>query len=201
MRWKFFLFGGCVINAKRHDVERLLNICMHYGLVYRNLRIVENEISMECSLYNACLLDRLCKDRGIYIQRKDIFGLPKIMSICKKRTGIILGLLLICAMIVVSQMYVWDIRVSGDMITDEFTVINELKNQNFHLGTYLPNVDIDMIENAVLINSPSISWISINLKGTVAYVEIREKESCQQNIKDNSPANLIASMDGLIEYF
>ena len=198
---RYFFCGGCRITANRHDAERILNICMHYGIVYRRFKFMIDEISFECSLYNASILESVCSDCGIYISKCEKFGLPIIISNYKKRIGIFVGIILICLMTLVSQMFVWDVRVSGLEFIDERDVINELKTQNFGLGTYLPGIDIDVIENSVLINSSKISWIAINLKGTVAYVEIREKEIVYDNVEDISPANLVASIDGLIEYF
>jgi len=201
VRLLYFFCGGCRIAAKKYDAERILNICMRYGFVYRNFRFVNDDISFECSLYTASLLEKICNDRKIEINKNEVFGLPKIISNYRKRIGILIGFVLICAITFISGRFVWDIRVSGCEKTNVNMIINELKSQNFRLGTYLPGIDVDIIENAVLINSPDISWIAINLKGTVAYVEIREKEIVPENTESNTPANLIASRDGLIEYF
>jgi len=201
MKVMYFIFGGTEITAKRYDAEKILNICMHYGVVYKNFKFSDDNVTLVCSLYNASLLEKICNDSGIKLSRSKEFGVPKLISNYKKRIGIIIGIVLICAMVFTSQRILWDIRVSCEGKIDEHTVINELKKQNFGLGTYLPGIDVDVIENAVLINSKDISWISINLKGTVAYVEIRKKESVPQNVKNITPANLVASRDGLIEYF
>lgn len=201
MKVMYFIFGGTEIIAKRYDAEKILNICMHYGLVYKNFKFAGDNFTLECSLYNAALLEKICNDLKIRINRSKEFGIPKLISNYKKRVGILAGIILICAMVFTSQMFLWDVRVSGEGMIDKDAVINELKKQDFGLGTYLPGIDVDVIENSVLINSNDISWISINLKGTVAYVEIRKKESAPQNIKNVTPANLVAARDGLIEYF
>ena len=56
------------------------------------------------------------------------------------------------------------------------------------------------IENRVLIESDEISWISVNIIGTVAEVEIREIE-VEEEREQYLASNIVAARDGQIELF
>ncbi len=198
MRAIYFLSGGVKITAAADDAEKILNICMRYGFVYRYMRRGGDEFSLECSMYTADMLKQVCSRCEIKINIAEKYGLPYILSRYRKRAGLLSGLILAAALIISSELFLWDIRVTGCENIGEEAVIAELCDQNFVLGAYIPGLDVDIIENRVLINSPDISWISINLKGSVAYVEIREKVP-EPEAERKNPANLIAALDGQIE--
>ncbi len=198
MRAIYFLSGGVKITAAAADAEKILNICMRYGFVYRYMMRKDDDFSLECSMYTADMLKQVCTRCEIKISIVKKYGLPYILSKYRKRTGLLSGLILAAALIICSELFLWDIRVTGCESIGEQAVIAELCDQNLGLGSYIPGLDVDIIENRVLINSPDISWISINLKGSVAYVEIREKVP-EPPAKRNNPANLLAAHDGQIE--
>ena len=124
------------------------------------------------------------------------FGLPFFLFSYRKRPGIFIGLALALGIIFLSGSVVWDIRVSGNTNVDTATVKRELAAAGFGLGSSV-KTDVDRISNSLLARSDKISWLSINMSGTVAYVQIREEAHFAQ--KDNSPCNLVAMRDGTIE--
>jgi similar to stage IV sporulation protein len=75
-----------------------------------------------------------------------------------------------------------------------------LKECGVAIGARKNALDIDVIENRVLIFSDDISWISINILGNVAEVEIREREIIEDT-EYMTAANLVAEREGIIEYF
>lgn len=192
------LFGGVILSADRRDTEAILNVCMHGNLVYRKMRFSGDCLVFECSMYTASLLLGICRERGIGICVMKKYGLPHILYKYRKRIGILAGLLLASAVIIISERFVWDIRVTGCENIAEEAVILQLRDQNFGIGSYIPGADIDVIENRLLIYSQDIAWISINLRGSVAYVELREKLP-EPPPPEKRPANLVASWDGQIE--
>ena len=93
---------------------------------------------------------------------------------------------------------------SGTETLTEETVVEELRKCGFGVGSYLPNLRVREIENRVLMASERIGWLSINIDGTVARVQIIEHIEGQNEgnnaSSDKRPANLVATKDGQIEY-
>jgi len=62
-------------------------------------------------------------------------------------------------------------------------------------------MDIDALENRVLLYSDDISWISVNIVGTVANVEVREVEPIEPAPPSYAASNVVAARGGVIEWF
>ncbi|HHT53596.1 MAG TPA: sporulation protein YqfD [Clostridiales bacterium] len=198
MKLVYFFCGGMKLGAEREDTERILNLCLKYGIIYKDLKLGPGSITLECSMYTAELLRLACAERGISLWVVEKYGLPVILRRYKRRVGVLVGLILAAVLVFLSERFVWDIRITGCENIEENDVILQLGEQNFRIGSYIPTLDVDVIENRFLINSEDIAWISINLRGSVAYVEIREKTK-KPEPKNHVPANLIAARDGQIE--
>lgn len=199
---KHLFLGGCHISVPIEQKERLLNVCMEFGLVYNEFRYdKKTERSyFTCTLYTAKRLKELCASRYISISVDSFFGLPTVLLKYRHRYGIMIGVILSVFIVYVSQLALWDIRVSGNKTMSESDVVTLLNDQGFEVGGLIRCMDVDIIENRVLICSKDISWISINIVGNVAFVEVRESLQVQEKDNDTDPANLVASKDGQIEF-
>lgn len=201
MRIYYFFVGGCKISSKRTNAEDIINICMKNGIFYRDFIFSKDGecIQFDCSFYAAKFLINTCRSSGIDICVKASYGIPHILKKYNKRYGLLLGMILALFIIWLSGRYVWDVRISGCNTVDENVVIDHLKSQGLFIGSRINGLDIDAIENKVLIKSPEISWIAVNMRGCVAYVEIREKLIFNENINSDMPANIVAKCDAQIE--
>ena len=177
-----FLIGWCVISIDATYVGEFLNLCMAKKYAYRNLTAYGKgdgrRVMLACSAPVLRKMERdwknsdpdsnnRRKDRRIFLERS--IGIPHIFYRYRHRYGIFAGII----------------------------IMRELNAKGLCPGKRISQLDIDRIENAVLLDSDDISWITINLNGTVAHVQIREKNE-QPPKKETKPSNLIASKNGEI---
>lgn len=196
-----FIFGYCKVSADLTDAADIFNICAKYGIVYRNQSSADKEISFECSLPAAKKLSRICCERGIKLTVTE-HGIPRLFAKYKRRYGIYFGLLISLMLFFMSGRIIWDIRIEGDL--ERLTkgdVISELNNCGLKIGMPRRKLNTGEVETRVIVYSDDISWISINLFGTVAHVEIREAEPTPEDEILYDAANLVATRDGVIEGF
>ncbi len=197
-----FLFGYKTISADLAHAAKILNLCGFYGIPYRNQVCDEAKISLECSLFGATRLLRLCEKNKIPIISVTSHGLPHLIFSYRHRYGILIGALIATALIFLSGRFLWDVRVDGESRLTEKQVIEELRACGLYVGMPLKKIDADIIQNRVMIYSDDVSWISINLSGTVARVEIRETEKLPEEEQElPRAANLVATSDGEITGF
>lgn len=201
----FFLRGNCRISIPSSDRTAAMNLCMQMGLQYADFCWCEDgSIRFSCAAASARRFLAVCQERNINAEPVAERGLPCLLKQMTKRAGLIVGAVLALALIVLSGLFVWDVQVSGTETLTEETVIEELRKCGFGVGSYLPNLHIREIENRVLMASERIGWLSINIDGTVARVQIIEHIEGQnegENVSLNKrPANLVATKDGQIEY-
>lgn len=127
-----------------------------------------------------------------------LHGLPHLLAAYKKRAGILIGIPLFIGILWVSSLFVWEVHVVGNERVDDETILSGLSDLGFSVGSYIPGVDVKTLCNEYLINSDEIAWISVNIIGTRAEVQVRDVLPAGQSEKP-TPSNLIAVRDGLIE--
>lgn len=195
-----FIFGYRRLRLRAASLGELMNIFRAEGYVYRDLEFCGDYVCLCCSAAVSGHVIELCAQRGISVCVEGEVGIPYLLKRYRHRYGVFIGLALAAVIVFMSGFFVWDIRVEGNGYLSDEEVIAELSECGFSVGTRKKGLDIGALENRVLILSEKISWISVNITGTVASVEIREVEEIP---KDDAPkyaaANLIASRGGVIE--
>ncbi len=198
----FFLIGYRRVSVGAVYAPAMLNVCLQHGIVYSDFEASETgDVSVSLSLFAAKKLARICEARGIVLRTEEGRGLPPLLWRYRKRAGIAVGVVLAVMLLVLSGRFVWDVRVSGNSSMTAGEVIAELDACGFGVGSYIPTLKTEELETSVLIASDRISWISIYMDGTVAKVQIVEhKDPSEQEENSSRPANLIAAVDGQIEF-
>lgn len=193
------LVGGWYeLMGKPGEAAAFCNICMkgcypywqfrqdEEGFTVRVRRRIWRELAVECT---AAGLSLCCLREG---------GLPQVLRRYRRRWGLIIGMIFFVGVVWLSGRFVWNIEVTG---TDRYhprDVLEELASQGFGVGTYIPDVDVRELQNRVLISSDRFAWISVNLFGTTAQVEVVELAARQIPKRETAPANLVAAVDGQI---
>ena len=162
----------------------------------------EEESFTFCVPLSSCKrLERAAAESGIELSLVFERGSPFILWRYRRRAGIAVGLLLASALVFLSGTVIWDIRVDGNSRLSDSEVLSELRDSGLRLGMIRKKINTDVIENTVMIRSDEISWISINIIGTVAEVEIRETLAIEEPSELYDAANVVAAKDGYILLF
>jgi similar to stage IV sporulation protein len=80
----------------------------------------------------------------------------------------------------------------------EDAIIQELSKCGFKTGIFKWDTDLDTVHQSVLLEMPKLSWIAINIKGSTATVEVRERLDKPDIVKAGDPCNIVALYDGQI---
>ena len=195
-----YFFLGCVtVKADYDNIAALLNLCMYYCIPYTDFTAESDGVSLTFRLADLRKIKKEASARGIEYEIIRKGGLPRFFDRYKYRFGIFLGIVFAALIVFLSERFVWDINVVGNESITSSEVRELLEAEGFSVGTYIPSVNTDRIENKILMNTDRISWMSINIIGTVAEVQIRELAPPQSEDISVNPANLVAKKSGLVE--
>lgn len=200
-----WLSSWCEISVPYRSAAYVLNICMKNGINYKNFKVRISDskrvaVSFMCAKKKAHFLVYELKKRGVECNILREGGAKTLMKKVGARSGIVAGFVLALGLLFVSGKVVWDIRVSGNESVDSEEVVQKLRECGFELGTRIDKTDINKLENRVSALSDKIAWISVNMSGTVANVQIIEhQEPKEQNESTPTPSHLVADFDGQIE--
>jgi len=196
------LWGYYRLWFERKDAAEVIELCRRDGILYWDATFSEESFYLCVYPTGAKKLRLRFAYEKISPTKEEKGGLPCLLGRLRHRYGLMLGSVLFCAILYFSTQVIWDIRVEGNERLSEETVIAELRECGLHIGSVKKALDVDSLQNRVLILSDDISWISVNLMGTVAQVEIREVEPLESSPEEEYvAANLVATQDGQIELF
>lgn len=195
----YLLLGYVDMYVKKEDAVMLLNLCMYYSIPYSRFDYNDDGgISMRFRLSHYKKIKSECESRGIEICEKGKGGIPVAFYKHRKRSGLITGAVLSIIMIVIFEGFLWDINVSGNTTITSSEIIEALASYGVRVGANKNKIHTQSIENKILIESEDISFISINIQGNIANVEIRERAK-ENEREPKKYANITAKKSGVIE--
>ncbi|MBQ3507159.1 MAG: sporulation protein YqfD [Clostridia bacterium] len=196
----YFFVGYRILTVCREHAADLLNICRIHALIYEDFQNTEDGgISLRFPRPAAKRAEMLCREHGIPVSVRGEGGLPHLFSRLIDRAGLVVGAVLGLLLLIVAQSVIWDIRISGNEGLSDHAIEETLAACGFSVGTSRRGFEADKLENNVLMLDDRLAWISVNRKGTVAYVEVREKIPRPASESD-SPCDIVASIGGVIQW-
>lgn len=193
-----FFLGYKRLRVGRDELESFLNLCVREQVSYHSVAIEDDYAYICVPFFGASRLIKKAERMGISAKVERSGGIPALTVKHRGRLGLFLGALFGVLLIALSGTVVWDVRVDGEKRLTEEEVIYTLEQCGLKVGVRRASLDIDVIENRVLILSDDISWISINMRGTVANVEIRELVPRPDTEDESGTVNLVAERGGVI---
>lgn len=200
MRIDYILLGYCDIDVPYRHAVAFLNLCREYGLVYQPCKAhAEDGMTVRCRRRVAKKMLALCRERRIEVRVTTQGGLPEVAFQYRKRYGLMVGGVLATLMVWVSCHVIWDVRLEGEGGMDTAEVYEQLGQGGLSIGAWIPSLDTDAVEEQLLVTSRGVAWVAVNVKGCVAYVQVRPLLRPDVEQADSGLCNLVATEDGVVE--
>ena len=202
MRIIDYLYGEMTICFTSKDEHlKAIEIISQSGANYRNLYLNENILTLCCPATDGKRLCKLFSNHNLHHQIQKQRGLYLTLRRLWARPGLCLGIIVFCTLLILSTRFVFDIRITGNEILTDEEILYELEQNGFICGSFLPKTDIEALCNRIVLHSDRISWISVNMLGTIAHVEVKERQDKKLPTENGQLACLVAKRDGVIVGF
>lgn len=117
----------------------------------------------------------------------------------RQRYGLIIALVLMTFFFAFSSGIIWDVRISGNEHLTDYAIENLLRDSGLTVGSRWRKTDTSLVEAEILSKNSDVAWVSVNRRGTVAYVEVIESDNIGVDGKDGPVySNIVADRDGVI---
>jgi len=190
-----YLFGYRRGSVEQKDICKLANL------------LLKNEICSDITSCGSFTVRERDKRRFVLLAKPKMrFNLAEPQGVYgflyrgRRRYGIFAAIITLICIFMFTSGLVWDVRISGNDQLPDYVIEDMLKENGFGVGTPWRSVDKNALETEILTERSDIAWISVNRRGTVAYVEVIESE----NVGITEPitpqySNIVAERDGVIE--
>jgi similar to stage IV sporulation protein len=177
-----------------------LNLLRRGGMIHWHIRNTpDGGITFRLPGSAAKIYLAACEAEGVPVSVSPVRGMPALLHRYRRRWGMLIGAVAFALMTALSCRVVWEVEVSGNEKLDDGRIIQMLREYGFGEGTPYRNVDFDVLQNEFLMTTDDIAWISVNMTGTVAHVQVRENLGSKENRPGTVGAsNVVAGEDGQI---
>lgn len=194
-RW---LMGYVEFSVLGGSLERFLNQCARAGIYLWDIRGGANcGASVAAGRYREL---RVCARRaGCRLRAGKRHGFPFATRGLRKRRGILVGAAVAAAVLFVLSMNVWSVEVAGNKAIPTAEIKAELYALGVRPGAPKRSIEPLMLQHALMLKFPQISWLSVNTRGCAVEVRLQEKaEKPPMETKDVRPVNIKAAYAGQI---
>ena len=193
IRPDLFLLGYRIFTVKAEDVGVVAELFLKGNV---SVKFVNN--SFVASERKARKIEKLLGTR-VEFSKSELLGFFGFVVKKRGRWGILTALVITSLIFIFSLGRVWDVRIEGCGKENEAKIRSELEKCGFSVGARWSKLSLSDVEVDFLSNSDIVSWVNINKRGTVAYVNVIEKVSHPITDIKTGYANIIASADAVIE--
>lgn len=195
-RW---LFGYAVFEIRGAYGEKFITLCMKEEIdLWEIRRVCPGIIQARTFLFFRKRLEPLARKSGVTLEYCRTVGLPEVLKRYRMRPGLFVGIGVYVSLLYLLSCFVWSVEIpSVDPIQDS-QIRSVLLDEGFGVGTFAPAVDYKGLKYSLMLSSEKIAFVSVNMKGCRAVVEVRFSRSSPDTIDDKTPCNIVASQDGQI---
>ncbi len=178
--------------------ERFINLALKNGIGIFDALPCDGVLTASTVLSDYRVIRPIARRANVRLKITNRRGLPFVLAKFKNRWGIAVGIALFLVLSLVLQSFVWTVEINGVKTLSEAEIRRDLQHFGVTSGKFKGSLDSKSIERELLLKYDKIGWMTINIIGTGAQVEIKEKAVPPENEYSSEYSNLIASCDGII---
>lgn len=179
--------------------ERVLNLCGARKIAFWEVKWVSpTEFTCRLNRRDWYRLRRAAKDLDCVLKLEKKAGVPFFLGRFRRRQVLLACLALCAAALFFGSFFIWDFTVEGNTTVPTEEILRALEENGITLGTFGFSVDAENLRNHVLLEIPELSWITVNVSGCRAYVQVRERVPKPELVSRRTPSNVVARRAGLI---
>jgi len=143
-------------------------------------------------------LHRPARRAGMRLRVTKKRGLPFWLRRFRGRWGLAVGTVLAVILLQLLSGRIWSITVNGNDQVSEDTLLKTTAGWGVYVGAPINALDIERIRLHALTQMDGVAWLTVNLEGCVAHIELNESDPPIDVVDTAPPSNLLAARDGWI---
>lgn len=193
-----FVRGTLEFRVEGKYLERFLNLSARARIPIWDGQREEHSFCGKTLQSNEEALKRIAEKVQLQWHSNQLSGAPKLRRKYQKRLGIGAGALFLCALLLLSQQFVWRLEVKGNQTVSAADVIEVVEKQGLKPGVWKGSLDVIKLADTITLRLEEVSWAAVNLLGTVAEIEIVERVEPPFLIDEETPCNVVSTKAGRI---
>lgn len=194
-----FIKGFVSVSVRGFFIERFLNICMHRDIYLWDVKHRgQHQVHVKMSIDGFRNLRPIARKTHTKVHILEKHGAPFLLYRHKKRKAFLIGAAAAVVLLAYLTSFVWVIEVTGNSTVETARIIEALEKNGLKEGKLRRGIDVMALQNQMMLEIDELSWIWVDVKGTKATVEVKEKKPIPDIVDKDTPCNLVAAKRGLV---
>lgn len=195
-----YLRGQLRLTITAPFPDRLLNLAAQENILFWGLEWHDStHLSLTIPRDQYALLKKRGEKIGATLVEEHSKGLPTLLQKLRHRLGFLLGFALSLLTVTLLSQFILVIEIRGNDKVDSATILWALEQSGLKAGVYGPSLPLSQLSQAVLSQTPGITWMGIQISGTRAIIEVREATPAPEISPTQGLYDMIATETGIIE--
>lgn len=192
------LRGQVRVRVETPFPERVLNLCTAHAVPFADPRLDSGGITLTLSRGAWRTLRPLLRESGAQWRVQRRRGVPFFLAGFRRRYALAAGLALCAALLGLNALFVWDVQVTGNETVPTERILRALERNGVRWGTFAFSVRPQRVCNHVLLEVPELAWLTVNVRGCRANVQVVERVKKPEVDARSEPCNLVAAKAALV---
>ena len=168
--------------------ERVLNLCGARHLSFWDVEW-ESATVFTCRMgrRDSRVLRQAVREMDCTVTVVGREGAPYFLLRFRRRYVLLAGLGLCAAAMVYGSFFIWDFQVEGNETVPDEEILRALEKNGVGIGTFSFSLDPEGLRNQVLLEIPELSWLTVNVSGCRATVQVRERVQKPEMVDERTP--------------
>ncbi len=181
--------------------EKLINLCLRNGLPVWGIKHLPQGIEASTNAEHYHRLRPMARQTGTKVRIAKKSGFWVYRHRYRRRKGFLAGLLCALLALIIASQFVWRVDINGCVAIPEEELRAQLAELGVKPGVLAGKIDARTLQQQLRLADGRIAWIAINIVGSTAQIELRERDIPPEPIDpDERVGNVVAACDGQIRY-
>lgn len=194
-----YLRGEVFVRVESPFPERVLNLCAARDLSFWDLNWEgENAFTCRLSRRDYRELRRAGGKLECSVTPLGRQGVPYVMKSLLGRPALAVGGVAVGLWLVLGSFFIWEFEIEGNETVPDQVILRALEAQGVGIGSFGLSLDGEDLRNHILLELPELVWLTVNVSGCKAEVQVRERVAVPETVDRDAPSNLVARRAGLV---
>lgn len=192
--------GNVNIEVYGFSPERFLNLCAARDIYIWDLKKIQDHYTCSMSAADFKKLPSITRKTKTQVRILKKNGLAFTQRHFRKRKLFFLGILLCVLIFIILSFFIWDISIIGNKSHSDEELLAFLNEKQIGIGVAKNQLNAEEIVQLIRTGFPDIVWVSVQIKGTRLFVELRENETGEVSLttQNSEATDLVSETDGII---
>ncbi len=183
-----YLSGYVRIKINGKYAERFLSLCAFHDIRIWNLVSTKSGYEGNMRRKDFMRLRPVVRKCNTSVRILKKYGLPFWIKYYKKRKLFLIGIAAALCLILFLSAHIWNIKIEGNYSYSDDQVLEFLYKSQIRHGVKKRSLNCKELADQIRDQFDSFSWVSVEMKGTVLTIHI--KETSDRDISDKEPSAL-----------